>query len=68
MANESRILCQGAMTKVLTKLAYWNPDLDFDAVLDSLPGDADLSGVKERIEPIISRVGEIQRLEGQRRD
>ena len=54
------------MTKVLTKLAYWNPDLDFDTVLDSLPGDADFSVLKERIEPIISRVGEIQRVEGLR--
>ena len=56
------------MTKVLTKLAYWNPNLYFDAALDSLSGDANLSGIKERIEPITSRVGEIQRIEGQRRD
>ena len=56
------------MTKVLTKPAYWNPNLDFDAALDSLPGDADLTVLEECIEPIISRVGEIQWLEGQRRD
>ena len=56
------------MTKVLTKLAYWNPNLDFDAVLDSLPEDADLMVLEERIEPIISRVGGIQRVEGQRQD
>ena len=68
MADESRLICQGAMTKVLTKLAFWNPDLDFDAALDSLSGDANLLGIEERIEPIISRIGGIQRLEGQRRD
>nr|XP_020173330.1 uncharacterized protein LOC109758880 [Aegilops tauschii subsp. strangulata] len=68
LADESRLICQGAMTKVLTKLAFWNPDLDFDAGLNNLPGDADLSGIKERIEPVISRIGGIQRVEGQRRD
>ena len=31
------------MTKVLTKVAYWNPNLDFDAALESLPEDADLA-------------------------
>ena len=68
LAEESRMLCRGAMTKVLTKLAYWNPNLDFDVALDSFPGDADLTVLEKRIEPIISRVGGIQRVEGQRRD
>nr|XP_040253716.1 myosin heavy chain, embryonic smooth muscle isoform-like [Aegilops tauschii subsp. strangulata] len=68
LADESRLICRGAMTKVLTKLAFWNPDLDFDAALDSLPGDADLSGIEERIEPVISRFGGILRVEGQRRE
>ena len=68
LANEAWVLCRGAMTKVLTKLAYWNPNLDFDAALDSLRGDADLTVLNERIEPIISRVGGIQRVEGQRWD
>ena len=56
------------MTKVLTKLAYWNPNLDCDAMLDSLLEDADLMVLEERIEPIISRIGGIQRVEGQHRD
>ena len=68
LADEARRLCQGAMTKVLTKVAYWYPDLDFDAALESLPEDANLAALEERIEPIISRVDGIQRLEGQRRD
>ena len=56
------------MTKVLTKVAYWNPNLDFDAALESLPEGADLAALKERIKPIISCVDGIQRVEGQRRD
>ena len=56
------------MTKVLTKVAYWYPDLDFDAALESLPEGTDLAPLRERIEPIISRVGGILRVEGQRRD
>ena len=68
LADEERRLCRGAMTKVLTKVAYWNPNLDFNAALESLPEDADLAALKERIKPIISRIGGIQRVESQRRD
>ena len=56
------------MTKALTKVAYWNPDLEFDAALESLPEDADLAALEERIKPIISRVDGVRRVEGQRRD
>ena len=56
------------MTKVLTKVAHWYPDLDFDATLESLPEGTDLAPLMERIKPIISRVSGIQRVEGQRRD
>ena len=56
------------MTKVLTKVAYWNPTLDFDAALESLPEGTDLAPLKERIEPIISLIDGIQRVEGQHRD
>ena len=53
---------------VLAKVAHWNPDLDFEAALESLPEDADIAALKERIKPIISRIDGIQREEGQRRD
>ena len=56
------------MTKVLAKVAHWNPDLDFEAALESLPEDAYIAVLKERIKPIISRIDGIQRVEGQRRD
>ena len=67
LANEARQLCRGALTKVLTKVAYWNPNLDFDAALESLPEGVDLSVLEERIEPIISHVDGVRRIEGQRR-
>ena len=54
LADESRRLCQGAMTKVLTKVAHWYPDLDFNAALESLPEGIDHAPLRERIEPIIS--------------
>lgn len=68
LADEARRLCRGAMTKVLTKVAYWSPNLDFDAVLESLPEGVDLAALEERIKPVISRVDGVWRIEGQRRD
>ena len=68
LADEARRLCRGAMTKVLTKVAFWNPALDFEAAMDSLPEDADLTVLKERIKPITDCIDEIKRVEGQRRD
>ena len=68
LANEARKLCRGAMTKVRTKVAYWNPNLDFDAALESLPEGVDLAALEERIKPVISRVDGVWRIEGQRRD
>ena len=68
LADEARKLCRGAMTKVLTKVVHWNPNLDFDAALESLPEDEDLATLEERIKSIISRVDGMQRVEGQRRD
>ena len=68
LAEESRILYQGTMTRVLTKIAHWHPDLDFGAVLKSLPEDADITVLNERIQPILSRIDKIKRLEGQHRD
>ena len=68
LANEAWKLCRGALTKVLTKVAYWNPSLDFDVTLESLPEDVDLATLEEHIKPIITRVDGVRRIEGQRRD
>ena len=56
------------MTKVLNKMAFWNPALDFEAAMDSLRENADLTVLKERIKPITDCIEEIKRVEGQRRD
>ena len=56
------------MTKVLTKVVHWNPNLDFDTALESLPEDADLAVLKERIKPIIDCIDSVERVEGQRQD
>nr|XP_020159461.1 paramyosin-like [Aegilops tauschii subsp. strangulata] len=68
LANEARKLCRGALTKVLTKVAFWYPSVDFANALESLPEDADLEALEERIEPIISCVDGVKRLEGQCQD
>ena len=56
------------MTRVLAKIAHWHPDLDFEAVLKSLPEDADIAALKELIQPILSCIDKNKRLECQRRD
>ena len=40
------------MTKVLTKVAYWNPNLDFDAALEGLLEDVHLATLEECIKPV----------------
>ena len=68
LAEESRQLCRDALIKVLTKVAHWNPSVDFAQALDSLPEDVDRQALEEHIEPIISCVNGVVRLEGQRWD
>ena len=68
LANESRRLCRGALTKVLTKVVFWNPNVDFANALESLSEGMDLAALEERIEPVISCVDGVKRVEGQRRD
>ena len=53
---------------MLTKATFWNPSVDFANALESLPEDADLTALEERIEPIISYVDRVKRVEGQCRD
>ena len=52
------------MTKVLTKMAYWNPNLNFEASLDSLLDDMDPAPLEERIEPVIGRIDGVRRVQG----
>ena len=53
---------------MLTKVAFWNPGVDFADALESLPEGTDFTTLGERIEPIISCVDGVKRVEGQRRD
>ena len=64
LANEAQRLCRVALTKVLTKVAYWNPNIDFDAALESLSEGVELAALEERIKPIISRDDGVWRIEG----
>ena len=68
LVDEARKPCRGALIKVLNKVAYWNPNPDFNAALESLPEGVDLVALEERIKPVISRVDGVRRIEGQRRD
>ena len=51
LANEARRLRRGALTKVLTKVAFWNPSVDFADALESLPEDTDLTASKSVSSP-----------------
>lgn len=68
LAVESRQLCRDALIKVLANVAHWNPNIDFAQALDSLPEDVDRQLLEEHVEPIISCVSGVARLEGQHRD
>ena len=68
LADESRRLCQGALRKVLMKVAYRNPGLNLTNVLRSLPKDADLEALEVLVAPIVNKVSEIKRVEGECRD
>ena len=68
LADESRKICAGALQKVLVKVAFRNPGLNLTNVLRSLPPDADLEALKALVAPIVDKVSEIKRVEGDRVD
>ena len=68
LADESRRICAGALQKVLMKVAFHNPGLNLTNVLKSLPPDADLDALKALVAPIVDKVSEIKRVEGDRVD
>ena len=68
LADESRKICAGALQKVLVKVAFRNPGLNLTNVLRSLPPDADLDALKALVAPIVDKVSEIKRVEGDRVD
>ena len=68
LAHKSRKLCQGVIQKLLMKVAARNPGVDFSHIFKSLPKDADVKALEELIAPIVERVGQVKRVEGDRRD
>jgi hypothetical protein len=68
LANESRKLCRAILRKVLVKVVHKNPGINLTNVLASLLEDADLKALEELVAPIVDRVSQVKRVEGQRRD
>ena len=64
LADESCSICAGVLEKVLVKVAFRNLGLNLTNVLRSLLPDADLEALKALVAPIVDKVSEIKRVEG----
>ena len=53
---------------MLVKVAFRNPGLNLTNVLRPLPPNADLEALKALVAPIMDKVSEIKRVEGDRID
>ncbi|KAI4997093.1 hypothetical protein ZWY2020_052435 [Hordeum vulgare] len=65
LANESHKLCWVVLLKVLTKVVHKNPSINLTNVLERLPKDVDLKALEELVMPIIDKVNQVKRVEGQ---
>ena len=68
LADESRKICTGALQKVLVKVAFRNPGLNLTNILKKLPAYADLEELKALVAPIVDKVNEVNRVDGDRVD
>ena len=68
LADELRTICVRVLQKVLVKVAFRNPGLNLTNVLRSLPPDADLEALKALVAPIVDKVNEVKRVDGDRVD
>ena len=68
LANESGTICARVLQKVLVKVAFRNPGLNLTNVLKKLPTDADLEALKALVAPIVDKVNEVKRVDGDRVD
>jgi hypothetical protein len=68
LAKESRQLCQAVLRMVLVKIAHKNPGLDLTNVLHKLPKSVDTRPLEALVEPIVAKVNETKRVEGEHRD
>jgi hypothetical protein len=68
LADESRRLCQGVLQRLLVKIAYRNPGVNFTNIFKSLPKDYDTTRLEALVAPVMDRVSQVKRVEGQHRD
>jgi hypothetical protein len=68
LANESRKLCRGVLQKLLVKIAYRNPGVDFSNIFKKLPKGYDPAPLEALVAPILEKVDNIPRVEGEHRD
>ena len=68
LADESRAICAKVLEKVLVKILFRNPGLDLSRVLKKLPAGADLEELKAIVAPIVDKVNEVRRIDGERAD
>ena len=68
LADESHAICAKVLEKVLVKILFHNPGLDLTRVLKKLPAGADLEELKALVAPIVDKVNEVRRIDGERVD
>ena len=68
LADELHAICAKVLEKVLVKILFRNPGLDLTRVLKKLPAGADLEELKAIVAPIVDKVNEVNRVDGDRVD
>lgn len=68
LPDESRTICARVLEKVLVKVAFRNPGLNLTNVLKKLPAGADLEELRALVAPIVDKVNEVRRVDGDRVD
>jgi hypothetical protein len=68
LANESRKLCRGVLQRLLVKIAYRNPGVDFSNIFKKLPKEYDPAPLEALVAPILEKVDNIPRVEGEHHD
>ena len=68
LADESRRLYRGVLQRVLVKVAYRNPGVDFSNIFKKLPKEFDPLELEALVAPIVERVDKISRVEGEHRN
>jgi hypothetical protein len=67
-ASESRKFCSDVVSKMLIKIICRNPGIDVSKAFKSLPPGTDTTAAEEAIAPLISKIHQVPRTEGDRKD